>query len=100
MRIRNESKRAFCFNGGSVLPGRVVDIKDEQIAKALVSGYPRELVALDEIKAEVIEVSDEKEALIAKAKELGISGNLSKWGVETLKSKIAERESILIATEE
>lgn len=60
MRIKNESKRLYCFNGGQVLPGRVVDIKDEAVAKALINAYPGELIALDNIEVEVIEpVSEE-----------------------------------------
>lgn len=80
MRIKNESKRLYCFNGGQVAPGRVVDIKDEAIAKALVNAYPGELIALDNIEVEVIEpiseevseeISEEKASEAPKAKKKG-----------------------------
>lgn len=86
----------YCFNGGCIAPGRVVDIKDMAIAKALIKGYPGELVAIDSLQVEVIEPvskesnSDEKESLVAKAKELGVKGNVAGMKVETLKAKIAE----------
>lgn len=86
MRIRNESRRTFFFSGGSIAPKKVVDIKNEAVAQALVKAYPNELIALDKLKAEVIE---DKAALIAKAKELGVTGNLEGMKVETLKAKIA-----------
>ena len=55
MRIRNEGKRTYCFNGGSISPKEVVDIKDEAIARALLKCYPNEFVSLDEIVARVVE---------------------------------------------
>ena len=33
MRIKNESQRVFCFNGGSIRPGEVVDLQDEKLPK-------------------------------------------------------------------
>ena len=89
MRIRNESRRTFCFNGGSIAPKRVVDIENKAIAEALIKAYPNELVALDSLKAEVIK-DDEKAELVAKAKELGVKGNVEGMKLETLKAKIAE----------
>ena len=72
MRIKNESKRLYCFNGGQVLPGRVVDIKDEAVAKALIKAYPGELIALDNIEVEVVEPVAKKGANKApKAKKKG-----------------------------
>lgn len=80
MRIKNESKRLYCFNGGQVLPGRVVDIKDEAVAKALIKAYPGELIALDNIEVEVIEpvakeeveeVSEKESSEAPKAKKRG-----------------------------
>lgn len=62
MRIKNESKRLYCFNGGQVHPGRVVDIKDEAVAKALIKAYPGELIALDNIEVEIIESVAKEEA--------------------------------------
>lgn len=62
MRIKNESKRLYCFSGGQVLPGRVVDIKDEAVAKALIKAYPGELIALDNIEVEVVEPVAKNEA--------------------------------------
>ena len=58
MRIKNEGKRTFCFNGGSIAPREVVDLKDEAIAKALLKCYPNELISLDELKARVVEAPD------------------------------------------
>lgn len=55
MRIRNEGKRTFFFNGGKIAPGEVVDIRDEAIAKALLKCYPNELVCLDNLKVRVVE---------------------------------------------
>lgn len=54
MRIKNESQRVFCFNGGSVGPGKVVDIQDEKVAEALIKGYPGEIFCLDNVEVEVI----------------------------------------------
>lgn len=62
MRIKNESKRLYCFSGGQVLPGRVVDVKDEAVAKALIKAYPGELIALENIEVEVIEPVAKEEA--------------------------------------
>ena len=45
MRIRNEGKRSFYFNGGSIAPKEVVDLKNEAVAKALLKCYPNELVS-------------------------------------------------------
>ncbi len=55
MRIRNEGKRVYCFNGGSIAPKEVVDIKDEAVARALLKCYPNELVSLDDLVARVVE---------------------------------------------
>jgi len=55
MRIRNEGKRTFFFNGGKIAPGEVVDIRDEAIAKALLKCYPNELVCLDNLEVRVVE---------------------------------------------
>lgn len=55
MRIRNEGKRMYCFNGGSIAPKEVVDIKDEAVARALLKCYPNELVSLDDLVARVVE---------------------------------------------
>ena len=60
MRIKNESQRVFCFNGGSIAPGKVVDIQDEKIANALVKGYPGEIFCLDTAEVEVIPVVEEQ----------------------------------------
>lgn len=54
MRIRNEGKRMYCFNGGSIAPKEVVDIKDEAVARALLKCYPNELVSLDDLVARVV----------------------------------------------
>jgi hypothetical protein len=58
MRIKNESQRVFCFNGGSVGPGKVVDIQDEKVAEALIKGYPGEIFCLDNVEAEVIPAAE------------------------------------------
>lgn len=55
MRIRNEGKRTYCFNGGSIAPKEVVDIKNEAVARALLKCYPNEFVSLDELVARVVE---------------------------------------------
>ena len=55
MRIRNEGKRTFFFNGGKIAPGEVVDIRDEAIAKALLKCYPNELICLDNLEVRVVE---------------------------------------------
>ena len=60
MRIKNESQRVFCFNGGSIAPGKVVDIQDEKIANALVKGYPGEIFCLDTAEVEVIPAVEEQ----------------------------------------
>ena len=60
MRIRNEGKRTFFFNGGKIAPGEVVDIRDEAIAKALLKCYPDELVCLDDLEVRVVESQKEE----------------------------------------
>ena len=59
MRIRNEGKRTFFFNGGKIAPGEVVDIRDEAIAKALLKCYPNELICLDDLEVRVVESKKE-----------------------------------------
>ena len=54
MKIRNDSKRTYFFNGGYVAPGCAVDILDKAVADALIKGYPGELTCLDNIEAVVI----------------------------------------------
>ena len=54
MKIKNESQRMFCFNGGFIKPGEVVDIQDRKVAEALVRGYPGELFCLETAEVEVI----------------------------------------------
>ena len=56
MKIKNESKRTYFFNGGYVAPGCVVDILDKAVADALIKGYPGELTCLDNVEAKVIPV--------------------------------------------
>lgn len=56
MKIRNDSKRTYFFNGGYVAPGCVVDILDTAVADALIKGYPGELTCLENIEAVVIPV--------------------------------------------
>jgi len=59
MRIKNEGKRTFFFNGGKIAPGEVVDIRNVAIANALLKCYPDELICLDDLKVRVVE-SEEK----------------------------------------
>lgn len=64
MKIKNESKRTYFFNGGYVAPGCVVDILDKAVAEALIKGYPGELTCLDNVEAVVIPVV-KKEQVVA-----------------------------------
>lgn len=65
MRIKNESQRVFCFNGGSIAPGEVADIQDEKIAEALVKGYPGEIFCLETTEVKVIPAAPaEKEEVV------------------------------------
>ena len=59
MRIKNEGKRTFFFNGGKIAPGEVVDIRNAAIAQALLKCYPNELVCLDDLKVRVVESKEE-----------------------------------------
>lgn len=61
MKIRNDSKRTYFFNGGYVAPGQVVDILDKAVAEALIKGYPGELTCLDNVEAKVIPVVAKQE---------------------------------------
>ena len=63
MRIRNEGKRTFFFNGGKIAPGEVVDIRDEAVAKALLKAYPKELICLDDLKVTVVESQKDDSAV-------------------------------------
>jgi len=60
MKIRNEGKRTFLFNGGKIAPGEVVDIRDEAIAKALLSAYAKEIISLEDLKVRVVESKKEE----------------------------------------
>lgn len=60
MKIRNEGKRTFFFNGGKIAPGEVVDIRNETIAKALLGSYSKELICLDDLKVTVVESPKEE----------------------------------------
>ena len=60
MKIRNEGKRTFFFNGGKAVPGEVVDIRDEAVANALLKCYPEELICLDTLKVTVVESPKEE----------------------------------------
>lgn len=64
MKIRNDSKRTYFFNGGSVAPGHVVDILDKAVAEALIKGYPGELTCLDNVEATVIPVVAKQEEVV------------------------------------
>ena len=55
MKIRNEGKRTFFFNGGKIAPGEVVDIRNETIAKALLNAYAKEIICLEDLKVRVVE---------------------------------------------
>ena len=68
MKIRNEGKRTFFFNGGKLAPGEVVDIRNEAIAKALLSAYAKEIISLEDLKVRVVESSEEKSAFEEPAK--------------------------------
>ena len=70
MRIKNESQRVFCFNGGSVAPGEVVDIRDENVAKALIKGYPGEIFCLDVSDVKVIPAVDSVKEETVKEEEV------------------------------
>lgn len=70
MKIRNESKRVYNFNGGSIAPGRTIEVGDAKIAKALIANYPGDLVCLDTIKVDaVIEAEKVPEKKLTKAKK-------------------------------
>ena len=75
------------YNGNELLEvGEEAEVS-EAVAKMLVSfGYAEALGEFEEENAE------EKEALIARAKELGVKGVLENFKVATLKKKIAEAE--------
>ena len=75
------------YNGNEILEvGQEVTVS-EKVAKMLASfGYAEILEEAEEKNTE------EKEALIARAKELGIDGVLQNFKIETLKKKIAEAE--------
>ena len=60
MKIRNEGKRTFFFNGGKIAPGEVVDIRNEAIAKALLNAYAKEIICLDDLKVTVVESPKEE----------------------------------------
>jgi len=62
MRIKNEGKRTFFFNGGKIAPGEVVDIRDGVIAKALLKCYPEELLNLDGLEVRVVESKETEPA--------------------------------------
>ena len=77
-----------CFyNGNELLEvGQEAEVS-AAVAKMLVGfGYAEALEDFEEDNTE------EKEALIAKAKELGVQGVLQNFKIETLKKKIAEAE--------
>ena len=81
-----------CFYNGSELleVGQEVEVS-EAVAKMLVSfGYAEALEDFEE------DDTEEKETLIAKAKELGVQGVLQNFKIATLKKKIAEAELVAV----
>ena len=60
MKIRNEGKRTFLFNGGKIAPGEVVDIRDTAIAKALLNAYSKEIISLEDLEVRVVESQKEE----------------------------------------
>lgn len=90
MRIKNNGKAVIYYNGGVLEPGRSVAFKDDavKIGAALLSAYSF-LEDLDNLEDD----TESKSALVKKAKELGIRGNVEGMKEETLKAKIAEAES-------
>lgn len=80
--------------GNSVIPKTVKDEPfscDEKEEKRLVALG----VAQYEAKAEAEVATLDKEALIARFKELGLGGNPTTWKAETIARKIAEAEAKL-----
>lgn len=93
MRIRNNGKAIIYFNEGALLPNKVFSFTGEmeKMGALLLSSYPDRLEDLDNIKVD--EEIDVKSALVSRAKELGIRGNVDGMKEETLKAKIAEAEN-------
>ena len=88
MRIKNEGKRTFFFNGGKIAPGEVVDIRDEAIAKALLKCYPNELICLDSLEVRVVESKKEEPVV-----ETSPAGDAAEEGVEeTAPKKTGKRK--------
>jgi hypothetical protein len=84
-----EFPKVLYFNGE--LAGNVVVVFDsEEEAAKIEEGYKTEATAADDTQ------SDDKDALIAKAKELGIPATKN-WGVAKLEAAIADAEAALAA---
>lgn len=105
-------KGVFGFNNGiSIIPKTTKDEPfeaGEKIEKELVAKGIAEYVVEAETVAEVEEETDapveaeadeakelDKEALIARYKELGLRGNPTNWNAETILKKIKEAEAEL-----
>lgn len=84
MKIRNESKRTYFFNGGCIRPNEVCDIKDEAVAKALCINYPTEIICLDNLEARVVEVPKEPE----ESKEISLDEALAQAQKKPTKVKV------------
>lgn len=69
MKIRNEGKRTFFFNGGKLAPGEVVDIRNEAIAKALLNAYSKEIICLEDLKVTVVESQKDEPVIEEPAEE-------------------------------
>lgn len=70
MRIRNEGKRVFFFNGGSIAPSEVIELCDKAVATALVKCYPDELKCLEDLPVRVIAKQEKEEEIIAEPEEV------------------------------
>ena len=91
--------------GNSIIPKSKNDgpfeCDEKEETRLVAKGIAEYVTANTEAKAESDEPKElDKEALIARYKELGLGGNPSNWKAETIAKKIAEAEAKAESDEE
>lgn len=89
---KNKSVGAHVHDGKVIAPGATFDAKPTPNLEKLVKAEILQLASAGSAAAASGGDGDDKAALVARAKELGVPNVGGNWGVEKLKEAIAEAE--------
>lgn len=89
---KNNSVGAHVHGGKVVAPGATFDAKPTPNLEKLVKAEILQLASAGSAAAAGGSDGEDKAALVARAKELGVPNAGANWGVEKLKEAIAEAE--------